>query len=257
METKIYNENGKEAGSIALPEAIFGLPWNGDLVHQTVTALLSNKRDSIAHTKTRGEVSGGGKKPWKQKGTGRARHGSTRSPIWVGGGVAHGPRNEKNYSRKINKKTKAKALFTILSKKFKDGEVLFVQNFGMTEPKTVVALKSLTALSTIRGFGGLTAKKNNAAYIAVSEPTTAIVKSFSNINNITLDAVRNIDPVSILNHKYVVFVNPEASVAFLNHKSEGRKKVSVVTTAPKVVKVSAPKKVTAPKVKKQINKLAK
>ena len=74
METKIYNENGKEAGSIALPEAIFGLPWNGDLVHQTVTALLSNKRDSIAHTKTRGEVSGGGKKPWKQKGTGRARH---------------------------------------------------------------------------------------------------------------------------------------------------------------------------------------
>ena len=82
-----------------------------------MTSILSTQRDSIAHTKTRDEVSGGGKKPWKQKATGRARHGSRRSPIWVGGGITFGPRNEKDYGRKVNKKMKTKALFTILSQK--------------------------------------------------------------------------------------------------------------------------------------------
>ena len=124
METKIYNQKGKEAGKITLPEEVFGLPWNADLVHQVVTSMLGNARTPVAHTKIRGEVRGGGKKPWKQKGTGRARHGSTRSPIWVGGGVTHGPRNDKIYARKINRKMKAKALYTILSKKAKDGEIL-------------------------------------------------------------------------------------------------------------------------------------
>ena len=111
MEQKVYNQKGEEAGKIKLPESIFGVPWNADLVHQVVVAMTSSMRHSIANTKTRGEVSGGGKKPWQQKGTGRARHGSTRSPIWVGGGIAHGPRKEKNYDRKINKKARAKALW--------------------------------------------------------------------------------------------------------------------------------------------------
>jgi hypothetical protein len=95
----------------------------------------SNSRSNIAHTKTRGEVRGGGKKPWKQKGTGRSRHGSTRSPIWVGGGIAHGPRNTQNYDRKINKKAKNKAFLSILSKKYKEGEVLFVDNINIDTPK--------------------------------------------------------------------------------------------------------------------------
>ncbi|MDE1941428.1 MAG: 50S ribosomal protein L4, partial [Patescibacteria group bacterium] len=114
MEATVYNQQGKSAGKISLPEDIFNVPWNADLVHEIVRLMNSNSRTPVAHTKTRGEVRGGGRKPWKQKGTGRARHGSTRSPIWVGGGVAHGPRNEKNYSRKINRKAKSKALFTIL-----------------------------------------------------------------------------------------------------------------------------------------------
>ncbi len=117
MESKIYNTSGKSVGNIKLPEGIFGLKWNADLVHEVVRLMNSNSRTAIAHTKTRGEVRGGGKKPWKQKGTGRARHGSSRSPIWVGGGVTHGPRNDKNFDRKINKKAKTKALFTILSRK--------------------------------------------------------------------------------------------------------------------------------------------
>src|SRR5690349_19754974 len=108
METTVYNQKGQEAGKIKLSEAVFGAPWNADLVHQVVVSMQSSARHSIAHTKTRGEVSGGGKKPWQQKGTGRARHGSTRSPIWVGGGIAHGPRSDKNYDRKVNKKAKTK-----------------------------------------------------------------------------------------------------------------------------------------------------
>src|SRR4051812_16206027 len=128
MEATVYNQQGKSAGKIKLPEAVFGVPWNADLVHEVVRLMNSNSRTNVAHAKTRGEVRGGGKKPWKQKGTGRARHGSTRSPIWVGGGVAHGPRKDKNFDRKINKKARAKALYTILSRKFKDGEILFVDS---------------------------------------------------------------------------------------------------------------------------------
>ena len=136
MEAKVYDTNAKETSTISLPESLFGLPWNSDLVHQVATSLTSSKRKAIAHTKNRAEVRGGGKKPWQQKGTGRARHGSNRSPIWVGGGITHGPRNEKNFDRKVSKKMKAKAFYTILSRKFKDGEILFVDSISFSEPKT-------------------------------------------------------------------------------------------------------------------------
>ena len=102
MESVVYNQEGKSVGKVTLPEALFGLAWNSDMVHQVVTSMMMDKRNAVAHTKNRGEVSGGGKKPWQQKGTGRARHGSTRSPIWVGGGITHGPRKDKNYSNSMN-----------------------------------------------------------------------------------------------------------------------------------------------------------
>src|SRR6478609_7180183 len=114
MEATLYNKKGEKAGKVTLPESLFGLPWNADLVHQVVTSMQDNARLSIAHTKDRGEVRGGGKKPWKQKGTGRARHGSSRSPIWKGGGITHGPLAEKNYKQKINKKMASKALAAAL-----------------------------------------------------------------------------------------------------------------------------------------------
>lgn len=142
MESKVYNQKGEEVGKITLPEQVFDLPWNADLVHQVVVGMQANARTPVAHTKDRSEVRGGGRKPWQQKGTGRARHGSRRSPIWKGGGVTFGPRNEKIYSKTINKKMRAKALFTALSQKLKDNEVLFVDTLSFTEPKAVEAKKN-------------------------------------------------------------------------------------------------------------------
>ena len=158
METKVYNQQGKESGSVKLPESIFGLPWDSKterLVHQVYVAMAGNQRTPTAHTKNRGEVSGTGKKPWKQKGTGRARHGSRRSPIWVGGGVAHGPRNERDYSRKINKKMKNKALFAVLSRKFKDGEMVFLDNLLFKTPKTKEAKGIVNSLAKVKAISVL------------------------------------------------------------------------------------------------------
>lgn len=136
MKTKIYNLKGEDAGEIDLPEKIFAYPWNSDLVHQAARAQLDNLRRPWAHAKGRGEVSGGGKKPWRQKGTGRARHGSIRSPLWKGGGVTHGPLSEKDYSVKINKKMLRSAIYSVLSKKLADNELKVVDFLELNSHKT-------------------------------------------------------------------------------------------------------------------------
>ena len=136
MEVNIYNQNAEIVGKSDLPDSIFGVKLNSDLMHQALTAQLANARKSVAHTKDRSEVRGGGKKPWKQKGTGRARHGSIRSPIWKGGGVTFGPRKEKIYKVKINKKQKRKALFMALSSKINDKEMALLDKFEIGEVKT-------------------------------------------------------------------------------------------------------------------------
>ncbi len=218
LTEKVYNQSGKEVSEIKLPAHIFGLSWNADLVHQVVHSMLSASRTIYAHTKGRGDVRGGGKKPWKQKGTGRARHGSTRSPIWVGGGVAHGPNGLKNYDRKINKKMKAKALYTILSKKAKDGEVLFVDSLSIAQPKTTEAVGILESFSKIKNFSDILSKKKNSALIFESSKKLAVEKSFANIGNVVVDEFRNINPVELLNMKYIVIENPEDAVRFLENK---------------------------------------
>lgn len=220
MEAKIYNQNGKEAGKIDLPKDVFGQTWNADLVHQVVVSMMSNARENVAHAKTRGEVSGTGKKPWKQKGTGRARHGSMRSPLWVGGGVAHGPRNDKNFDRKVGKKMKAKALYTILSRKFKDGEILFVDNFDFAKPKTADAVDSLKSLSSVKGYEKLIWKKGNVAWIGQSSEKANTVKSFGNIGTVCVDELRNLSPVKAMNHKFIIIENPKESLKLLSGKLE-------------------------------------
>jgi large subunit ribosomal protein L4 len=218
LEAPVYSQEGKEVDTVKLPESIFALPWRADLVHQVVVSLMSNKRTNLAHTKTRGEVSGGGKKPWQQKGLGRARHGSTRSPIWVKGGVAHGPRKEKNFDRKVNKKMKAKALFTIISKKFRDNEVFFLDNLQTSAPKAKEGLNVLKNLSKIKGGEYILAKRENSVYLAVTKKDVNLDRSFRNFGNLKIDEWRNINPLDVLNYKYLIMDNPTEVFKFLEAK---------------------------------------
>lgn len=218
MKTKIYNSKGKEAGEINLPEGVFGVKWNADLVHEVLASLSTSKRTSTAHTKDRGEVRGGGKKPWQQKGTGRARHGSIRSPLWVGGGVAHGPRNEKNFDRKVNKKAKAKAIAVILSAKLKDGELVFVDSFGLNAPKTKDAVSFIENLAKVSGLERFGTKKTNTALIATSEKDVNVSKSFRNIGKVFVSEIRNVNPTDLMKYKYLVIDNPEKSVAIIQER---------------------------------------
>jgi large subunit ribosomal protein L4 len=214
---KTYTSKGKESGEITLPEKVFGVKWNANLVHQVITSLMSSKRNGTAHAKTRGEVRGGGKKPWKQKGTGRARHGSTRSPIWVGGGTTHGPRNDKNYDRKVNVKQNAKALASILSAKLRDGEIIFVDEISFKAPKTKDARDVMINLAKIKGFERLS-KKTNAALIALSGKSQEVEKSFRNIGSVSVLETRNINPIEALKYKYILIENPTKSVKILEDR---------------------------------------
>lgn len=215
MEHTVYDIKGQARGKVTLSNDIFGLPWNADLVAQVATSLASSKRKNIAHTKTRGEVRGGGKKPWRQKGTGRARHGSTRSPIWVGGGVAHGPRNDKNYERTVSKKMKAKALYTILSRKLRDGEILFVDSLQIPEAKTKHAVGALKTLAGVKGFENLVSKRKNSAVIALAEKNKETERSLRNLSNMEVLEARNLHPLALLNHKFLVIENPDEALKVL------------------------------------------
>ena len=227
MDAPVYDVQGKKKGSVKLPESVFGVAWNDSLMHQVVTAMQANARPTVAHVKTRGEGRGGGKKPWAQKGTGRARHGSSRSPIWKGGGVTHGPRKDKDYSRVIPKKMRAKALFMALSRKLKDGEILFVDSFGLTQPKTAVAKKMLMMFSKVSGFGKLATKRTNAAIVALADPSVVVQKSFRNLGNVSCVAMRDLNPVSVLGNSYLIIEHPEASVAIVESRAGKKREIAI------------------------------
>lgn len=217
-EAVVFGMDGSKSGTIALPAELFGARWNSDLVHQVVVGMQANARPTVAHTKFRSEVSGGGKKPWKQKGTGRARHGSNRSPIWVGGGTTHGPRAERDYSVKINKKMRTAALVTVLSRKMKDGEVILVDKMSFGSPKTSEAVKALSALAKAAEAPMLRTKRANAALIVLSGNDAAAKKSFRNIGNVASEEARNLNPVDIMNRRYLVIENPTETFAVLSGK---------------------------------------
>lgn len=218
MDAKIFSKEGKETGKLALPEAVFGVAWNPDLVHEVVVGMQANARTSTTHTKDRSEVRGGGKKPWKQKGTGRARHGSRRSPIWTGGGVTFGPRNEKDYSVKINKKVRAKALASVLSKKAADNEVILVDSLAMSEPKAKDAKAVFAAIANGSGNDAMARKRKNAALVVLPARDIATEKSFRNFGNIEVAQAKDINPVDLLTYKYVVVAEPQAAIEILEKR---------------------------------------
>ena len=217
-EATLYSAAAKASGSIALPETVFGVAWNADLVHQVVLAMQANARAGTAHTKDRSEVRGGGKKPWRQKGTGRARHGSRPLPNWVGGGVAHGPTSEKDYSQKINKNVRARALASVLSKKNEDGEIVFTQKLDFSAPKAKDAHKALTTLAGIKGYEGLAGKKQNAALVVLSERDINTEKSFRNFGNVRIAQAKDVNPVDLLTYKHVVISDAENAIAQLEKR---------------------------------------
>ncbi len=161
MKTKVYNLQGKEVKDLELSDKVFGVKVKPTVVHSVFVQQTNNQREPWAETKGKGEVSGGGRKPWQQKGTGRARHGSIRSPIWKGGGVIFGPRNERNYETKINKKVRRLAIRMCLSDKVAGGAFYVVENFNLEAPKTKLFAGLLKALPLKqKSFLVLTADKD-------------------------------------------------------------------------------------------------
>lgn len=218
MKADIYNQTGEKTGSIDLPETVFGLPYNPKLIHQVFYSMQSNKREVIAHSKGRGAVRGGGAKPWAQKGTGRARHGSRRSPIWVGGGVTFGPTNERNFSKKINKKMNKKAFFTALSQKLRDNEVLFLDKVTLADAKTKGASEILKNISKIEGFEKLSTKKKNALALALSKGNDKTRRSFQNIPGVVIGEAKNLSLLDLLTYKYLILTDPKEGVKILQSR---------------------------------------
>lgn len=189
MKVKVYNLEGKETGELELDESIFGVKVKPEVVHQVFVSQMGNQRESWADTKKRGEVRGGGKKPWAQKGTGRARHGSIRSPIWKGGGVAFGPLSERNYKTKINKNTRRLALKMCLTDRVKDGVFLVVEKMEFSEPKTKFFAKFLKALNIPRKkFLVLTAEKDEN-----------VLRMAKNIKSADVSRAQDLNVMEILN----------------------------------------------------------
>jgi large subunit ribosomal protein L4 len=212
IKATIHDLKGKEAGQTELSEKLFGLPWNADMVHQVIESMRSNARIGSASTKDRSEVRGGGKKPWRQKGTGRARHGSRRSPIWVGGGVTHGPRPERNYDKKINRKMKTKALFTILSAKLKDGQMIFTEPMALAKPEIKKATTLLEGLAKTSGFEKLVYRTGKRVLVITPEKDESIIKSFANIKIAHVEEARNINPLMAATYQHILVIDPAHTV---------------------------------------------
>lgn len=215
MEVTVYKQDGSKGSSLTLPETVFAAPFRADLVHQVVVAMQANARAGTAHTKDRSEVSGGGRKPWRQKGTGRARHGSRRSPIWTGGGVTFGPRNETDHSQKLNKKMRARALASVLSRKFHDGELVVMEKLAFTAPKTTEAKQLITRVADASQHTDLATKRQNAALVILGSRDEATEKSFRNFGNMAVVQAKDVNPVDLLTYKYVIVSDPETVLEIL------------------------------------------
>jgi len=170
----VYNIEGKEVGSVELQDAIFGVEINEHLVHMAVVNQLANKRQGTQSAKTRSEVSGGGRKPWRQKGTGHARQGSIRAPQWTGGGVVFAPK-PRNYSFKMNKKEKRLALFSALTSKVNDKKLIVLDSFNLDEIKTKKFIKVMDNLKVAKALVILEGENKNVVLSGRNIPTVKVL----------------------------------------------------------------------------------
>lgn len=202
MQLPVYNKQGKKSGSLEVADDIFGLKWNAALVHQVVVSQMANRRPPVAHTKDRKEVKGGGRKPWRQKGTGRARHGSIRSPIWRGGGITHGPRKERKFEKKVNRKTARKALFTILSQKAREQEIVVLEDLKFSELKTKEGEKLFSNLE--KNAGTTRIKKSNGALVALAPDDREAKRVLRNLEYVELCDAASLNAYDVLRYRYLV-----------------------------------------------------
>jgi large subunit ribosomal protein L4 len=189
----VTSAKGSKAGTVELDESLFGIEPNVPVMHQVVTAQLAARRAGTHSTKTRAEVRGGGAKPWRQKGTGRARQGSTRSPHWVGGGVAHGPK-PRDYSQKTPKKMVKLALRSALSDRASDNKVVVVDSWGIDSPNTKAARAVLEAN-----------KIDGKALVVVDRAADSVWKSFRNLTDVHVISVDQLNSYDVLVADYLVF----------------------------------------------------
>lgn len=211
----VYNMDGKVVSEREVSSAVFGIAVNPQIVHFASVVQQANKRTVLASTKGRGEVRGGGKKPWRQKGTGRARHGSIRSPLWKGGGVVFGPRTDRNYSMKINKKVKKQALTMVLSQRFSEGRIVLVDEFAVPSAKTKHACEILKKLP-LPDFS-----KGKKVGIITVPHSTAVSRSLRNVPTVRLLSASSLNVNDLLYTPTVVI--PLASVDLIEKQFAAKK----------------------------------
>jgi large subunit ribosomal protein L4 len=200
MTTDVYNVKNEKVSSVELPDGLFAAPWRPALVQQVLLAQRANARRPWAHAKDRSEVSGGGKKPWRQKGTGRSRHGSIRSPLWSGGGKSHGPNKERDFSQKVNKKMRRAAMASVLSRKLRDSQVKVFDSLAVSEPKTKLASEML------RGILIANAKKTTKRFdiLLVRDPENkTILRAVRNLPKTRVLSPASLNIEDLLNYKYI------------------------------------------------------
>lgn len=200
MNIDLYNQLGEKVGMTRLSAKVFGLKPKTELIHFVVTCLQANLRKPWAHTKTRGEVRGGGHKPWRQKGTGRARAGSIRSPLWRGGGIIFGPRKEKVYKKKINKKVKKLALKMALSDKVLNKKIIVLDKLELPEIKTKEMEEVLKKLPN----------KKNRTLLVLEKKDEKVILSSKNLPYLKFCLANNLNLIDILNYKY--FLTTKAGI---------------------------------------------
>ena len=199
IKISVYNKEGKIVGQEKLDPEIFEIESKPDLIYQTTVSLMANQRHAFAHAKARSEVRGGGRKPWRQKGTGRARAGTIRSPLWRGGGITFGPDKNRNYSQKINRKVKRKVLFMCLSDKVKEEKMYVLDKIEMPEIKTKKFMQIL--LKLIPEYKG---KKTKKILFSLPEKDSNIIRSVRNIKGLKTMPIVSLNILDCLKADYLL-----------------------------------------------------